>query len=108
MPHDDSPTASAAKAATFATHPNGLMCRVPPIAAHNWYAKRHRASGPAKTLGFQKWQRAMFRRMFLAGFLFRLPMAMTDFIAELKRRYIYRVFAGYAVAAWLLLQLFNN
>lgn len=50
----------------------------------------------------------MFRRMFLAGFLFRLPMAMTDFIAELKRRYIYRVFAGYAVAAWLLLQLFNN
>jgi len=35
-------------------------------------------------------------------------MTMTDFIAELKRRHIYRVAAAYAVAAWLLLQLFNN
>ncbi|MFL5238595.1 MAG: hypothetical protein ACJ8EL_13510, partial [Rhizomicrobium sp.] len=34
--------------------------------------------------------------------------AMTDFLAELKRRYIYRIAAAYAVAAWVLIQLFNN
>ncbi len=33
---------------------------------------------------------------------------MTHFFAELKRRYIYRIAAAYAVAAWALLQLFNN
>jgi TolB-like protein len=33
---------------------------------------------------------------------------MTDFFAELKRRYIYGIAAAYAVAAWALLQLFNN
>jgi hypothetical protein len=33
---------------------------------------------------------------------------MANFFAELKRRHIYRVAAAYAVAAWLLLQLFNN
>src|SRR5437868_1239230 len=33
---------------------------------------------------------------------------MGKFFAELKRRYIYRVGAAYAVVAWLLLQLVNN
>jgi adenylate cyclase len=33
---------------------------------------------------------------------------MANFFAELKRRHIYRVATAYAVAAWLLLQLFNN
>jgi adenylate cyclase len=33
---------------------------------------------------------------------------MTDFLTELKRRYIYRIAAAYAVAAWVLIQLFNN
>src|SRR6266436_5611631 len=33
---------------------------------------------------------------------------MDNFVAELKRRHIYRVAAAYAVVAWLLLQLFNN
>jgi len=33
---------------------------------------------------------------------------MANFFAELKRRHIYRVAAGYAVLAWLLLQLVNN
>src|SRR5262245_45811284 len=33
---------------------------------------------------------------------------MEKFFAELKRRHVYRVGAGYAVVAWLLLQLFNN
>lgn len=33
---------------------------------------------------------------------------MANFLAELKRRHVYRVAAGYAVVAWLLLQLVNN
>lgn len=33
---------------------------------------------------------------------------MGNFLAELKRRHIYRVAAAYAVLAWLLLQLVNN
>lgn len=33
---------------------------------------------------------------------------MRDFFEELKRRHIYRIAVGYAVVAWLLLQLFNN
>ncbi len=33
---------------------------------------------------------------------------MADFFAELKRRHIWRIAGGYAVVAWLLLQLFNN
>ena len=33
---------------------------------------------------------------------------MANFLAELKRRHIYRVAAAYAVLAWLLLQLVNN
>src|SRR5947207_11233277 len=33
---------------------------------------------------------------------------MTDFFAELKRRYIYRIAGAYALVAWVLLQLFNN
>jgi TolB-like protein len=33
---------------------------------------------------------------------------MAEFFAELKRRHIYRVAAGYAVLAWLLLQVVNN
>ena len=33
---------------------------------------------------------------------------MGNFFGELKRRRIYRVAAGYAVVAWVLLQLVNN
>src|SRR5262249_40563369 len=33
---------------------------------------------------------------------------MGNFLAELKRRHIYRVAAAYAVLAWLLLQIVNN
>ena len=33
---------------------------------------------------------------------------METFLAELKRRHIYRVAAAYAVVAWVLLQLVNN
>ena len=33
---------------------------------------------------------------------------MGNFFAELKNRHIYRVAAAYTVAAWLMLQLFNN
>src|SRR5712671_3058715 len=33
---------------------------------------------------------------------------MANFLAELKRRHIYRVAAAYAVVAWVLLQLVNN
>src|SRR3954471_2283674 len=33
---------------------------------------------------------------------------MQSFLAELKRRHIYRVAAAYAVVAWVLLQLVNN
>jgi TolB-like protein len=33
---------------------------------------------------------------------------MGNFLAELKRRHMYRVAAAYAVVAWVLLQLFNN
>src|SRR5258705_12081041 len=33
---------------------------------------------------------------------------MANFLAELKRRHIYRVGAAYAVVAWLLLQLAAN
>ena len=34
--------------------------------------------------------------------------AMAEFLAELKRRQMFRVAAAYAVVAWLLLQLINN
>ena len=33
---------------------------------------------------------------------------MAELFEELKRRHIYRIAAAYIVAAWLLLQLFNN
>jgi TolB-like protein len=33
---------------------------------------------------------------------------MANFLAEFKRRHIYRIAAAYAVVAWVLLQLFNN
>src|SRR5882757_1891629 len=33
---------------------------------------------------------------------------MHNFLAELKRRHLYRVAAAYAVVAWVLLQLVNN
>jgi len=33
---------------------------------------------------------------------------MANFLAELKRRHVYRVAAAYAVVAWVLLQLVNN
>ena len=33
---------------------------------------------------------------------------MGNFFAELKRRNVYRVAAGYAVVAWLLIQIINN
>ena len=33
---------------------------------------------------------------------------MTKFLAELKRRHVYRVAAAYAVVAWVLLQLVSN
>src|SRR4029077_19650632 len=33
---------------------------------------------------------------------------MANFLAELKRRHLYRVAAAYAVMAWVLLQLVNN
>src|SRR5262245_25325848 len=33
---------------------------------------------------------------------------MDEFVAELKRRHIYRVAAAYAVVAWVLLQLATN
>ena len=33
---------------------------------------------------------------------------MQAFLAELKRRHVYRVGAAYAVVAWVLLQLVNN
>src|SRR6266404_6132969 len=33
---------------------------------------------------------------------------MANFLAELKRRHVYRVAAAYAVMAWVLLQLVNN
>src|SRR3979409_2646602 len=34
--------------------------------------------------------------------------SMANFLAELKRRHIYRVAAAYAVVAWVLLQIVNN
>ena len=37
-----------------------------------------------------------------------MGQGMGDFLAELKRRHIYRVAAAYAVVAWLLLQLVAN
>lgn len=33
---------------------------------------------------------------------------MDNFLAELKRRHVFRVGAAYAVLAWLLLQIINN
>src|SRR4029077_8235859 len=33
---------------------------------------------------------------------------MANFLAELKRRHLYRVAAAYVVVAWVLLQLVNN
>src|SRR5260370_1362195 len=33
---------------------------------------------------------------------------MANFLAELKRRHLYRVAAAYAVMAWVLIQLVNN
>jgi hypothetical protein len=33
---------------------------------------------------------------------------MANFLAELKRRHLYRVAAAYAVVAWVLIQLVNK
>jgi hypothetical protein len=37
-----------------------------------------------------------------------MSRGMGNFLAELKRRHIYRVTTAYAVVAWILLQLVNN